>query len=318
MFSGTIGVLRGGPGAHYDTSLSSGTAVSKALRDKYPTRDIYIDKEGTWHFEGMPAQPSRLVSHIDLFWNALHGEYGEDGSLQRDLDNLGAKYTGPGATQARFAWRKDLAKRYLKEAELLVPEAFSVRLGDDVEEAAREAFTKIGGQYIVKPVAEANSRGVFFVPSFPELAQVLGVALEHFDHVLIEEAIHGREIKCLVARDFRGEDYYSFLPVEIHKGVSVGVYKTEGNDSAQVFVPARISNDEKVLIMDTARRAHKALDLGEYSLVDMILAKRGVVVLELDALPDLSEDSIVSRSLAAVGATPSEFFRHVALRAHAG
>ena len=79
MFTGTIGVLRGGPGAHYDRSLASGMAVSKGLRDKYPTRDIYIDKDGTWHLEGMLTTLNKLLSHIDLFWNALHGTYGEDG-----------------------------------------------------------------------------------------------------------------------------------------------------------------------------------------------------------------------------------------------
>lgn len=311
----TIGVLRGGPGAHYDRSLASGSLVSRALRDKYPTRDIYIDRVGMWHFEGMPTVPQRLLSHIDFFWNCLHGEYGEDGVLQRDLDNLGARYTGPGAIPARFAWRKDLAKKFLREADLLVPDSINVRLGDDLSNVSREAFAKIGGQYIVKPAKGANSEGVFFSPSFYDLEQVLKVTLGNFGHVLIEEAIHGKEIKCLVARGFRGDDYYSFLPVELDKRSSVGIYRPNDN-RVSVIVPARLSISEKTMLMNTARMAHKALDLGEYSLVDMILAPRGVVVLEVDALPDLSDGSVLSKSLSAVGATPSEFFRHVVTYAH--
>ncbi|OHB17203.1 MAG: hypothetical protein A2749_02865 [Parcubacteria group bacterium RIFCSPHIGHO2_01_FULL_45_26] len=306
----TIGVLRGGPSSHYELSLASGAHVIRGLRDKYSTRDIFIDREGVWHYEGMPTSTNRLLSHIDLFWNALHGEYGEDGTLQRDLDSLGASYTGTGATSARFVWRKDLTKLFLKETDILVPDSISVRLGDDLAAVSREAFACIGGQYVVKPVAEANSRGVFFVPSYGELEQVLRVALEYFGHILVEEAIHGKELKCLVARGFRARDYYAFLPIEIDKGVSIGIYNPD-DENTKVFVPARLSQSEKDLVMDTAITAHKALDLGDYSIIDMVLAPRGAVVLEVDALPDLREESVLGKSLKAVGASPSEFFRHI-------
>jgi D-alanine-D-alanine ligase len=310
----TIGVLRGGMSPHYDLSLATGRAVSEALRDKYLTRDLFIDIEGKWHFEGMPTSPSKLVSHIDVFWNALHGGYGEDGGLQRDMDNLGAKYTGPGATPARFAWRKDLSKKILRESQVPTPESISVKHGDDLTAAARQAFRLLGGQYVVKPAADGHSRGVFFVPTFRDLAEVLRVALEEYDHILVEEAVHGKELKCLVARGFRGEDYYSFLPLEIHKGSSVGIYKPTQTDDLQAYVPARISPAEKTLAMDTARDVHRAFDLGDYSFVDMIMAPRGIVVLEADPLPYLGPGSLVARSLEAVGSNQVEFFHHVALR----
>ena len=63
-----IGVLRGGPSTHYELSLRSGGNVIRNLRSKHPVRDVYIDRDGNWHYEGLPIEPARLLPHIDLFW----------------------------------------------------------------------------------------------------------------------------------------------------------------------------------------------------------------------------------------------------------
>src|SRR5690242_7505381 len=74
-----IGVIRGGPSTEYKESLLTGEYVLSHLRETHKPFDIFISKDGTWHMQGVPRTPDRVLKHTDVVWNALHGEYGEDG-----------------------------------------------------------------------------------------------------------------------------------------------------------------------------------------------------------------------------------------------
>ena len=90
-----VGVVRGGPGHEYEVSLKTGQSVLKYLApEKYQVKDILITRDGTWHVNGLETTPDRLTPQVDLIFNALHGEYGEDGEIQALLDDLGIPYTG--------------------------------------------------------------------------------------------------------------------------------------------------------------------------------------------------------------------------------
>ncbi len=93
-----VGVLRGGPSSEYEVSLKSGANVLGALdTGKYEARDIFIDKSGQWHMRGVPLTPARALEGVDVALNVVHGEYGEDGTLQRILDTIQIPYTGADA-----------------------------------------------------------------------------------------------------------------------------------------------------------------------------------------------------------------------------
>src|SRR5258708_6070226 len=92
-----VGVLRGGVSSEYEVSLSTGAAVLKNLPDKYEPVDILIDKGGVWHYAGLPYAPEKILPHVDVIFNALHGYYGEDGKVQQFLDAHSMPYTGSGA-----------------------------------------------------------------------------------------------------------------------------------------------------------------------------------------------------------------------------
>ncbi|MEK7505890.1 MAG: D-alanine--D-alanine ligase, partial [Patescibacteria group bacterium] len=93
----TVGVLRGGPSGEYEISLQTGSSVLRHMPERYKAVDILIDKEGVWHKGGIPMEPERALRQIDAVFNALHGEYGEDGKVQRLLDCLHVPYTGSGS-----------------------------------------------------------------------------------------------------------------------------------------------------------------------------------------------------------------------------
>ncbi|KKR58556.1 MAG: D-alanine-D-alanine ligase, partial [Parcubacteria group bacterium GW2011_GWC2_40_31] len=96
MNSIRVGVLRGGPSLEHEVSLKTGESVLRNLPAKYSAKDIFISKEGEWHLDGKPAHHDRIFRQIDVVFNALHGEYGEDGKVQQLLEAFGVPYTGSG------------------------------------------------------------------------------------------------------------------------------------------------------------------------------------------------------------------------------
>src|SRR3989344_951002 len=84
----TVGVIRGGPSNEYDVSLRTGGEILKNMPDKYRVQDIFISRDGAWHIGGLERPPERILSQVDVVFNALHGRYGEDGKLQRTLEKI--------------------------------------------------------------------------------------------------------------------------------------------------------------------------------------------------------------------------------------
>ena len=81
-----VGVLRGGPSSEYEVSLKTGAAVLKNLPEKYEAADVFIDKKGIWHTRGIETRPDRVLPHLDVAFIALHGKFGEDGGIQKMLE----------------------------------------------------------------------------------------------------------------------------------------------------------------------------------------------------------------------------------------
>jgi len=290
-----IAVLRGGPSLDYEQSLESGAVALGHLRECHEVQEIFIDKEGTWHRAGVPVSPERLAPHFDIFFNALHGDFGESGDAQHIMDNLGVAYTGSGSLASRGAYNKHLAKRILSDAGVSVPMGAIITNDTDPVAASDEIFARMGGQYVVKPVTGGGGRGVQIVRSQQDLASALTRGLLDWGEVLVEERLQGREVKVAVIEGFRGQDFYTLLPIE----------------SDSFICPARLSPDEKYEAMRLAVKAYQILGLSGYSTVDMILTKKGFVLIELDALPPLAPNYHLYRSLEAVGASMGELLNHV-------
>ncbi|HEY4482901.1 MAG TPA: ATP-grasp domain-containing protein [Candidatus Paceibacterota bacterium] len=315
-----VTILRGGPSSEYERSLRTGALVNRTLRDSHNVIDIFIDPEGQWHRDGLPVSERQVLTHTDLVWNALHGEYGEDGKVQQLLEQFGVPYTGSGALAASSAWRKDLAQQILVDAGMMVPQTILMDSSHNPEEVARQAFRQIGGQYVVKPARGAFSHGVRAVRSYQELPSVLTAMIDWHEHLLLQEAVHGVEVKCLVVDGFRNQEHYVSLPVEIVKGSRFAIHDPSLEDN-EYLAPASLTKTEKDLLMQTALRAHRTLGLEGYSSVDMILRRRlarhslgdggGVVILEVDALPPLGEPDHIPQALQATGVTLPELIHHI-------
>ena len=157
-----VGILRGGSSSEYDSSLKSGAALLQSLpEEKYDTRDIFIDRAGLWHSRGMPADPSRALSQIDVVFNALHGGAGEDGTVQRILQRAGMKYAGSNVQASAASFNKIVARHALQDAGVRIPQglAFTIRDGT-TGEMAMKVFAIFPPPYVVKPATEGSSHGI--------------------------------------------------------------------------------------------------------------------------------------------------------------
>ncbi|OHA33824.1 MAG: hypothetical protein A2928_03580 [Candidatus Taylorbacteria bacterium RIFCSPLOWO2_01_FULL_45_15b] len=313
----SVGVLRGGPSSEYDVSLRSGAAVMRHLPEKYKAHDIFIDRAGTWHMHGVPRKPYEVARHVDIFFNALHGKYGEDGGVQKELEALGAKYTGSPAVPSAISMNKALTK------EVLIPHNFLLARHVIVERDTYESrhliniFRTLTMPYIVKPTASGSSLGVRLAQSFYELEEAVAEALKDAVSVMIEEFVRGKEASCGVIDNFRDQETYALLPSEIVPTESkIFDYDAKYTGKSQEICPGNFTPTESQEIQTLAARIHTVLGLSHYSRSDFIVTKRGIYFLEANTLPGLTDESILPKSLAAVGCTLSDFLDHVLTLAH--
>ncbi len=311
-----VGVLRGGLGSEYEVSLRTGQSVLKHLPEKYTARDILIDKSGVWHLGGLPASPAEISRQVDVFFNALHGEFGEDGQVQRILDDLQTPYTGSDVASSALAMNKQQAKDIFRQAGLKVPPGLLTSVDDDnfnPVEIARAIFHKISPPWIVKPADRGSSVGLFFARTMPELAEALAEASNHSRLILVEHYLRGREATCGVVDNFRGEDTYALPPIEIRKpsAKSIWTYDDKYNGTTEEICPATFPDSEKEQIGKLAVAAHRALGLRHYSRSDFIVTPYGIYLLETNSLPGLTAESLLPKALAAVGTSYADFLDHV-------
>ncbi len=298
MHKRRVGVMRGGPSSEYDVSLKSGASVLKNLSaEKYIPIDIFIDREGTWHMGGAPVSEENLHGNVDVIFNALHGEYGEDGTLAQILDTLSIPYTGSGALASALGFHKKKAKDIFSREGLTTPPSVVIDVSVHTHDDLRDIFRTLPHPSVVKPITAGSSVGVSEVHAYDELFYAVARAAEVSPHVLVESLVSGREATVAIIEDFRGEELYAFPPVEII--------------SSEEICPGRFSREETEMLRDAARRAHKALGASHYSQSDFIVTPRGVHIIEIHTLPELSEESLLPKSLHAVGATLSDFLDHV-------
>lgn len=311
-----MGVLRGGPSSEYEVSLKTGAEVLQALeREKYDARDIFIDRAGDWHLHGVSMLPARALSGVDVVFNVIHGEYGEDGRLHRVLDALGVPYTGADSPASILAFNKHHTRSVVRGLGFKVPFGKVVEQTPDVEALALELFRSFPHPAIVKPVIGGSSVGITLVNDFHSLAQGLERAWEVSPKALIEEFIKGKEASVGVIDDFRGEKAYALLPVEIVPAAASPFFDYDAKYGGQSIerVPGLFLPEEKRTLMDAARAVHQALNLNHYSRSDFIVSKRGIYFLEANSAAGvgLGKESLLPKALHAVGVKFKDFLDHV-------
>lgn len=307
-----VGVLRGGPSSEYEVSLKTGANVLKELEGVCRVSDIFIDKQGNWHYRGVACKPEKILHQFDVIFNALHGEYGEDGKVQEILESHGTPYTGSGRLASGIGMNKALTKDFYRKAGIKTPQSKVVFENDDIKKRISEIFQTFTFPMVVKPVSSGYSVGVYIVQNLQDLEKVLVESLTKNQSVLVEEFIKGREATCGVVDNFRGEKHYALPPVEIKSHNDFFDYEAKYGGKSEEIVPGLFPLETKKEIEKLAVLAHKVLGLRHYSRSDFIIhPKRGIFILVSNTLPGLTNESLLPKSLASVGAEMKHFLAHI-------
>lgn len=313
-----VGVLRGGPSNEYDVSLRTGQSVLKHLPEKYISHDIFISRDGEWHFIGTPKTPEKILRNVDVIFNALHGKYGEDGRVQSLLEQFKVPYTGSSSLPSSMSFNKVLSKKRFRSVGIKTPVSVIFHPRDHVRKNVLELFKSFPQPSVIKPVSGGSSVGVSFAHDFESFERGIEHALRHGGIALVEEYIDGKEAVVSVLESASGGDLYSLFPVEIRKPVHKKLfdYELKYLENTEKICPGEFSTDEKTEMQSLALKAHKALGLRHYSNSDFIIhPKRGIYILEVNSHPGMTPTSILPRSLHTAGISMRDFLDHLIVSA---
>ena len=276
-----ITVMLGGPSAERNVSLSTGGAVARALRAL-----------GHNVTELDPQQPDWILPvPTDMVFLALHGTYGEDGTVQQQLDTLGVPYTGCDAEASRIAFDKVLTKQRCVSAG--VPTAkFAV-----VDSAATSWPRGWEPPVVVKPVRQGSSVGLQFVERVSDWSGALREAFRYDTLLLVEEKIEGRETTVGIL------DGAALPVVEVRPKQGAYDYRNKYTAGAtEYFCPAPFDCEITQRIQTAALGAFCAIGGRDYARVDVMVRATGEpVVLEVNTLPGMTETSLLPKAAAAAG-----------------
>lgn len=288
-------VLLGGPSAEREVSLRSGAAVAKALHSRGHDVSEVDPKDGTFV----------LPPKTDAVFLALHGTYGEDGTVQAELEKLGVPYTGCDVAASRVAFDKILTKEKCIAAG--VPTAKFVT----VKSAQTPLPKNLTLPLVAKPSRQGSSVGLQFINHAEEWPAAIAEALKFDTEVLVEEKIVGRETTVGILDG-------QVLPVVEVRPKSGGYdYKNKYTSGAtDYFCPADFDAATTKKIQDAALGAFKAVDGRDYSRVDVMVRPDGApVVLEVNTLPGMTETSLLPKAAAAAGINFAELCERMVLLA---
>lgn len=316
MLATRVAVLRGGPSTEYDVSMVTGAGVISALRELgFHTKDIIVTKTGEWLEHGMVKRPEVALMTTDVVFIAMHGAYGEDGTVQRICERLHIPFTGSNSFPSARAFNKDTTKRALASHGIKTPK--HVRLRRDETQVISEVVDAIaelcGPEYVLKPTTSGSSHGVVMVPNAGELERAIETMLQDHEECMVEERIRGTEATCGVLSDFRGEKLYVLPSIEIIPPSNSDFFDAtvKYNGETRELCPGRFSFSEKATIADMATTVHQALGLSQYSRSDFMVRDGDVFFLEVNTLPGLTAESLFPKAAAAVGLSFPQLIDHL-------
>lgn len=279
-----IAVLMGGPGSEREVSLATARGVAKALRS-LGAEVLEIDVRN---------ENFRLPDDIDLAFITIHGTFGEDGQIQKILEDRGIAYTGDNASASEIAWDKIRTKEKFQEHGVATPAWEVIHAGQK---------PTIPVPLVVKPAREGSTVGIVIVKTGEQLEPAIAEASKYDRELLIEKFVSGRELTIGILGD-------QALPIIeiIPKG---GFYdfnnkypflNPQAGGGAKHVCPANIDAEKTNEVQQLALRAFRAADLQVYGRVDVILPdNEPATVLEVNTIPGMTEASLLPEAASAAG-----------------
>ena len=286
-----VGVLMGGISSEREVSLNSGNSMMQHInKEKYEVVPVVIDKK---------EDVIEKVKDLDFALLALHGKFGEDGTVQAVLETLGIPYSGCDALSSSLCMDKDLTKTVLKANGVRTARWLNVR---SVEEIDYTKIEEIGYPVFIKPTNGGSSVATFKITKKEDVESAVLEGLKWDKEVMIEEFIKGDEITCPV---FENE---MFPVLAIKAKTDFYDYEQKYSLNGAEHFAIKLEDNLHKEVEDMALKAYKALKCSVYARIDMIITEDKVpYVLEINTLPGMTATSLFPQSAAEKGISYTEF-----------
>ena len=288
-----VAVLKGGSSLERGVSLRSAARVEDALHE--------LGHEAVGIDVGQDLVSLLRDEHPDVVFIALHGPGGEDGTVQELLEILDLPYTGPGVAACALCMDKVAAKHEMRAAGLPTPDwaAFNATAFRELgaADSLEEIEERLGFPLVIKPASQGSSLGVEFASEREGVPEALVAAFSYDDRVLLERYVKGRELAVsvlgtealpVVEAIPRQEDFFNF-----EARYEIG--RTE------YVCPAELGDDEAASVQEIAGRTYETLGCSGFARVDLMLGDDGPQVLEVNAIPGLTDTSLFPMAAEAAG-----------------
>ncbi|MGI5853806.1 MAG: D-alanine--D-alanine ligase family protein [Bacillota bacterium] len=302
-----IAVIMGGKSGEREISLKTGrNFVDSLKRSGCTVASFDIDDQLIKNLQDF---------RTELVFIALHGKYGEDGTIQGMLEMMGLPYTGSGVLASALAMDKMMSKRIFAYENIPTPKGVCIHIRDLEKEDRRQikerVLQKTGWPVVIKPLLEGSSLGVTILNDPDGFWKAVEKAFQYDQTVLVEQFISGVEITVGVL----GNNEPRALPVIEIVPVLGGFYDYDSKytiGGSDHIIPARIPQEVQDLASELAIHAHLVLGCRGYSRTDLIVDKEGVpFVLEVNTLPGMTETSLVPDAARAAGISFDELLLEI-------
>jgi D-alanine-D-alanine ligase len=284
-----VAVLQGGRSGEHEISLRSARSIIAAMdSSRYEVVPFTIDQEGKWSPRPILPEPGANAG-IDVVFPALHGTFGEDGTVQGLLELADLPYVGAGVLSSSLSMDKELMKRICNERGLPVVEYVTVsRTNLDTAEVCK----RLSFPMFVKPANLGSSVGISKAHNCAELDAALQLAAQFDRKIIVERGISGQELECAVLGN---DDPVASLPCEILPSREFYDYEDKYLlDQAKVELPARISPEKTEELRRLAVECYRAVECSGMARVDFLLesASGRLYINEINTIPGFTSISM--------------------------
>ena len=321
-----IALIFGGTSPEKEVSKNTAKSILKALRelgysvkpinpaygtnqpeneDLFFVQEEYVEPSNRNYIE---AINSSMFDNIDLAYLALHGRWGEDGTIQSLLELRGIKYTGSGILASSLAMNKAMTKVVIQDAGVSTPKWITAeKRVNDFEKICRQIKDDFGYPCVIKPNDQGSTVGLTICKEESQVADAIKLSLKFSDTALIEEYIPGRELTISILEG-------KALPVLEIKPKS-GFYDYENKYTAgrsEYICPAELPEDISMPMQEQALTAFNAVGCSTYSRIDFRLTDEGkFYCLEINTLPGMTSLSLVPKAAKAAGISFEELVEKI-------
>jgi D-alanine-D-alanine ligase len=279
-----VGVIMGGISSEKQVSLMTGQEMMMHLdQNKYEIVPIVLEDT---------KNLVEKVNNIDIALLALHGKYGEDGTIQGTLESLGICYTGSGVLSSSLCMDKNISKKIIRYEGIQTPDWIHLTKKDDLN---LDEIERMGYPLVVKPNSGGSSVGVKIVNDHNTLKSAMAEVFDWDSEVLVEQYIKGEEITCSILDG-------KLLPIiSIRHHAEFFDYTSKYDDGGAIEEVIELPSELEKLVSHAAITCYQSLKCSVYARIDMMIKDGIPYVMEVNTLPGMTKNSLLPKSAQSAG-----------------